>query len=212
MATLDLHEQEQVDAFKAWWNENGKWTVAALVLAAAAFAGVRGWQSWQAGQAQKAAVLYDDVVQQVASHDPKRVNDAAQAVVDKYGSTAYAPRAELLAAQVSIQTGQDSQAKTQLQWVIDHAAEAGLQSVARLKLASLLLDEKKYDQALALLEAKHAESFDGLYADLRGDVLLAQGKTDEARAAYKTAVDKISEQDVYRNLIQMKLDALGDSK
>lgn len=212
MATLDLHEQEQVDALKAWWKENGKWTLAALVLAAAAFVAMRGWQSWQAGQSSGAATLYAEVEQQMASNDPKRIGDAAQAVVDKYGSSTYAPRAELLAAQASLQANNNDQARMQLQWVIDHAAEDGMQSVARLKLASLLLDEKKYDDALALLGAKHPESFDGLYADLKGDVLLAQGKTDEARVAYQAAFDKTDSKNTYRNLIQMKLDSVGGAK
>lgn len=212
MATLDLHEQEQVDAVKAWWKENGKWLLVALALAVGSFVAVRGWQSWQGKQAQQAALLYSSVIEQMGSNDAKRIADAAKAVVDKYGSSAYAPRAELLAAQASIDAKDAAQAKTQLQWVIAHAAEDGLQNVARLKLASLLLDEKKYDEVLGLLNAKHPESFDGLYADLRGDVLFAQGKTDEARTAYKAALDKTEPNDTYRNLIQMKLDAVGGAK
>ena len=84
-----------------------------------------------------------------------------------------------------------------------------LKDVARLRLAAVLLDEKNYADALKLLEAKHPDSFDGLYADLRGDVLSAQGKIDEARSSYKLAYEKIDAQSMYRNLIQMKLDALG---
>jgi predicted negative regulator of RcsB-dependent stress response len=212
MATLDLHEQEQVDALKAWWKENGRWILLALILAVGSFVAVRGWQSWQGGRAQQAATLYADVIQQLGSNDPKRIGDAAQAVVDKFGSTAYAPRAQLLAAQASIQGKDDARAVAQLQWVIGHASEDGLQNVARLKLASLLLDEKKYDAALKLINAKHPASFDSLYADLKGDVLLAQGKKEEARAAYQTAFDKADEKNSYRNLVRMKLDALGGAK
>jgi len=152
------------------------------------------------------------VVEQVGSNDPKRVNDAAAAVMDKFASTAYAARAALLAAQVNEQAKDVAHAKTQLQWVIDHAGEAALKDVARLRLAAVLLDEKNYADALQLLEAKHPESFDGLYADLRGDVLSAQGKTDEARSAYKLAYEKFDVQNIYRNLIQMKIDALGVAK
>jgi len=103
-------------------------------------------------------------------------------------------------------------AKTQLQWVIDHAGEAELRDVARLRLASLLLDETRYADAMKLLDAEHPGSFDGLYADLRGDVLGAQGKVDEARSAYKLAYEKTDAKSMYRNLIQMKLDALVASK
>ena len=212
MSTLDLQEQEQVDALKSWWGENGKWVVAAVVIALLGFSGVQFWKNYQAQQAGDAAKLYAEVMKQAASNDPKRVNDAVAALVDKFGSSAYAPRAQLLAAQINLQAKDASRAMTQLQWVIEHAGEAGLQDTARLKLASVLLDEKKYDAALAQLNAAHPEAFTGLYADLKGDVLSAQGKTEEARAAYKQALDKIEAKSMYRNLVQLKLDGLGDSK
>jgi len=212
MVTLDLQEQERVEALKAWWNDNGKWLILAIVLAAAVFGAMRGWQYWHAKQNAEAAMLFAEVIKQVSSNDPKRVNDAAAAVVDRYGSTINATRAELLAAQVNIQFGDGATAATQLQWVIDHAPDENLQDVARLKLASLRLDEKKYDDALKLLDAEHPDSFTGLYVDLKGDVLSAQGKKDEARVAYRQALDKIDAKSNYRELIQMKLDALGGAK
>lgn len=212
MSTLDLQEQEQVDALKGWWKENGKWVVAAVVIALLGYAGMQFWKSHQAQQAGEASKLYAEVEKQIMSNDPKRVNDAVAALVDKFGSSAYAPRAQLLAVQANVQAKDMTRAKTQLQWVIEHASETGLQDTARLKLASILLDEKNYDEALKQLNATHPEAFTGLYADLKGDVLSAQGKTEEARAAYKQALDKIEAKSMYRNLVQLKLDGLGDAK
>ena len=212
MAVLDLQEQEQVDAFKAWWKDNGKWLLIALAVAVSGFAVMQGWQFYKEKTMAEASTLYVELEKQLSSNDPKRINDAAQAVIDKFGSTAYAPRAALLAAQVNIQNKDVARAKAQLEWVIKHADETGLQNLARLKLASVLLDEKNYAEALKLLDAKHAESFMGLYADLKGDVLNAQGKADEARAAYQLALTKTDAQSKYRILIQMKLDALGGAK
>lgn len=212
MATLDLQEQEQVDAFKHWWKDNGKNVILALALVLGGFAAIKGWHSYKDKQASQAATLFVELNKQVNSGDPKRINDAAAAVIDQYGSSAYAPRAALLAAQANIQAKDAAHAKTQLQWVIDHASESTLKDVARLKLASLLLDEKSYPEALALLGATHPDSFAGLYADLKGDVLNAQGKTEEARTAYQQAFEKTDAKSPYRNLIQMKLDALGGAK
>ncbi|HEU0233512.1 MAG TPA: tetratricopeptide repeat protein [Gallionella sp.] len=212
MAALDLQEQEQLDTLKAWWKENGNRLLGVLLIAVVAMGGWRGWQYYQNKQSSEAATLYAGFIQQLESNDAKRVNDAAAAVMDKYAASGYAPRAALLAAQVNEQGKEAARAKTQLQWVIDHAAETGLKAVARLRLAVVLLDEKNYADAMKLLEAKHPASFDGLYADLRGDILNAQGKTDEARSAYKLAYEKTDIRSMYRNLIQIKMDALGEAK
>ena len=212
MAALDLQEQEQLDALKAWWNDNRNQVLGAVLVVVVAMGGWRGWQYYQYQQSTGAATLYGQVLEQVGSNDPKRVNDAAAAVMDKFSSTAYAARAALLAAQVNEQGKDMARAKTQLQWVIDHASEATLKDVARLRLAAVLLDEKNYADALKLLDTRHPESFDGLYADLRGDVLSEQGKADEARSSYTLAYEKFDTQSMYRNLIQMKIDALGAAK
>lgn len=212
MAVLDLQEQEQVDEFKAWWSDNGKRLLIALTLVVSGFAATQGWQFYQEKKMTEASILYAELEKQLASNDPKRINDAETAVIDKYDSTVYAPRAALLAAQVNIQSNDVPRAKSQLEWVIKHAEETGLQNVARLKLASVLLDEKNYADVLKLLDEKHTASFEGLYADLKGDVLNAQGKADEARAAYQLALNKTDATSKYRNLIQIKLDALGGAK
>lgn len=209
MAALDLQEQEQLETLKAWWKDNGNFVLGALLVVVVAMGGWRGWQYYQNKQSAEASTLYAEFVRQLESGDAKRVNDAAAAVMDKYSSTPYASRAALMAAQVN-EYGKDlARAKTQLQWAIDHAGEATLKDVARLRLAAILLDEQAYDGAMKLLNAAHPDSFNGLYSDLKGDVLSAQGKTDEARTAYKLAYEKTDEKSMYRNLIQMKLDALG---
>lgn len=212
MAALDLQEQEQLDTLKAWWKDNGTMVLGLVLVVTVAMGGWRGWQYYQNKQTSEAATLYQQFVEQLASNDAKRVNDAAAAVMDKYASTPYAPRAALIAAQVNEMGKESLRAKTQLQWVIEHASEEGLRSVASLRMASLLLDEKDYSGAMKLLDAKHAASFDALYADLKGDVLAAQGKPAEARAAYKLAFDKFDEKSTYRNLVQMKLDSFGALK
>lgn len=212
MAVLDLQEQEQLDTLKAWWKDNGNWVLGVVLVVAVALGGWRGWQYYQNKQTSEAATLYQQFVEQLASNDAKRVNDAAAAVMDKYAATPYASRAALIAAQVNESGKEPLRAKTQLQWVIEHASEDGLKSVASLRMASILLDEKDYAGALKLLDAKHAASFDVLYADLKGDVLAAQGKPSDARAAYQLAFDKLDEKSSYRNLVQMKLDTFGAPK
>jgi len=212
MSSLDLQEQEQVEALKAWWKENGNWVLGAVVVGLLGFSGIKFWKSQQANHAAEAGKLYMEVLKQASSNDAKRIGDAADALVSRYGGSAYAPRAQMLAAQASLQSRDIARTKVQLQWVIEHATETGLQDTAHLKLASVLLDEKKYDEALQQLDAVHPESFAGLFADLRGDVLSAQGKVAEARTAYQQAYDKTDAKSTYRNLIQLKMDGLGSAQ
>ena len=87
-----------------------------------------------------------------------------------------------------------------------------MKALARFRLAGVLLDEKKFEEALGLLDAKPEDSMANLFADLRGDVLVAKGSEAEARAAYQMALEKTDAQSPYRNLIQIKLDALGQAK
>jgi len=212
MAALDLQEQEQLEELKAWWKDNRNQILGALLISFVAIGGWRGWQYYHQNQSFQAAILYSEFVRQLQGSDAGRVNDAAAAVMDKFASTAYASRAALLAAQANENVKDPARAKTQLQWVIDHAGEADLRDVARLRLASLLLDEAKYAEAMSMLNTEHSPAFDGLFADLRGDVLSAQGKTDDARSAYKLAFEKTDPNSMYRNLIKMKLDALVTGK
>jgi predicted negative regulator of RcsB-dependent stress response len=146
------------------------------------------------------------------ANDPKKVQDIAAVITDRYKRTGYAAFAALAAAKAAFDSGNSAGAKTQLQWVVDNARDAETRDIARLRLGAVLLDEKKYDEALKLAETQHVETFAALYADLKGDILVAQGKPQEARAAYQTALDKSESKSGYRALIQVKLDALGAAR
>lgn len=127
----------------------------------------------------------------------------------KFARTGYAPRGALVLAKLLFDAGDAAGARAQLQWVIDRADEPALKEIARYRLAELLLDEKQYDQALAILDAKHGDAFAGLYADLRGDALAAAGKTAEARTAYETALAELDAKSQYRQYVQVKLESIG---
>jgi len=96
-----------------------------------------------------------------------------------------------------------------LGWVVEKAGDEGLQAVARLRLAGIALEAKAYDEALAQLGAKMPPSFAALADDRRGDVFMAQGKAEEARAQYRKAYAAMDERSEYRQLIEVKLNALG---
>ena len=105
--------------------------------------------------------------------------------------------------------GQADAAKTSLSWVGDNAKEEEYRSIARLRLAGLLLEAKQYDAALKALDEAKSKEFSALVADRRGDVLLAQGKKEQALAAYQIAFKDMGDKQDYRHLIEAKLIALA---
>jgi predicted negative regulator of RcsB-dependent stress response len=208
MAVYDLEEQDKLDDLKAWWKQWGN-TVAGIVIAVSiGVIGVQGWRWWAQQQAANAGVLYDAVSAAVRANDAAKAKDAMTQLADKYAGTGYAPRAALIVAAQLFENGDAAGAKAQLTSVIDKSAEDELKQIARLRLAEILLDEKQYDEALRVLDAKHDQPFAGIYADTRGDVLAAAGRLDEARNEYQTALAQLDPKSAYRNLVQLKLDAL----
>jgi len=208
----DLEEQEQIDALKAWWKAHSNLVMTVLVAACLAAGATAGWRWYRTNQAEQAAHIYGTLEKAIRANDAKTIKDTAGQLMDKYGSTAYGSMAALMVAKANYDAGDATSAAAQLKWVVDNVRDEDVAATARVRLAGILLDQKKYDEALALLDAKHPESFDGLFADRKGDIYTAQGKSTEARAAYKEALDKLPAQGNYRAIVQVKLDGLGGAK
>lgn len=204
----DLEEQEQLETIKAWWRQYGNVVTWVLIAALLAFAAWNGWNYWQRKQAGNGAVLYEQVLKAAEARDLERLKRAAGDLQDKYGKTAYGQMTALVAARVFYDAGDRTAAKTQLQWAIDHG-DSEYAPLARVRLAGVLLDEKAYDQGLTVLKDEPPAPFVALFADRRGDLLAAQDKRDEARAAYRKALDTMDARDNLRQIIQFKLDSLG---
>jgi len=214
MAThLDLQEQEQVDQLKAFWQQYGNLITWTLILALGAFAAWNGWNWWQRDQAVKASAMFDELERAAQSADAERSARVFGDLKERFPRTAYAQQGALLTAKVQADKGQTDAALATLAWVSENAGEDEIRTVAWLRAAGLLLDKKQYDAALAQLDAaaqgKGAQAFEGLVADRRGDVLLAQGKKEDARKAFEAAYKAMDEKLDYRRLVDAKLTALG---
>jgi len=206
---LDLEEQEQLDELKHFWRQWGNLITWVLIAVFGAFAAFNGWQLWQRNQAAQGAAVYDEVERAAQAGDAVRVQQAFKDIQDKYGRTSYAAQAGLRAARVLAEKGQADQARAVLQWVADKASDDGLQSVARLRLAGLLVEAKAYDEALKVLNAGLVKEFEALAADRRGDIYNLQGKRNEARTEYTRAWKGMEAESDYRTLVEVKLTALG---
>jgi predicted negative regulator of RcsB-dependent stress response len=204
----DLEEQEKLDELKAWWKHYGNFVTWAVIVLMLGFAGYKGWQIYQHQQNTQASQLYESL-QQLNPTDTKAVRETSAQIIEKYSRTIYAGRAALLAARANYQAGDRKSAVAQLQWAMANGGDLAVKSIASLQLASVQLEDKQYDAALKTLEIKHAAGFDGLVADMKGDVLAAQGKKEEAKKAYQEALIKLNSEAPLHKYTEQKLDALG---
>ncbi|WP_415035429.1 YfgM family protein [Azonexus sp.] len=212
MAHYDLEEQEQIDTLKTWWKMYGNLVTSLLTAAALAVLGWQAWQWYQNKQAGQAAGVFAALEQAVAAGDAQRIKASAGELTENFGRSTYASLGALLAARHSFDQGDLKTAKAQLAWVADNGKDE-LRELARLRLSEVLIDEEAYDEALQRLNAKAQPEFSARTLELKGDVLSAQGKKTEARTAYQGALDAGGKkmEAVVRELLQQKLDALGEA-
>jgi predicted negative regulator of RcsB-dependent stress response len=204
----DLEEQEQIASLKAWWDKYGNATTWVLIAGLAAYSGWTGWNVYQGKQATQASALYDQLQAAAEAKDNVKVLRVASDMESQFASTAYAPMGALVAAKSAFEANDLKSAKAQLQWAAEHGKDE-FKAVAKVRLAGVLLDEKAYDEALKVLAGDVPAQFAGPVADRKGDVLAAQNKLAEARTAYQAALDATDKKNPGRQLIQMKLEAIG---
>ena len=204
----DHEEQEQLDTLKVFWNKYGNLLTWILIAVLGSYAGYNYYKSYQRGKAAEASALYDQLQTSLAAKDNVKVQRVATDIEAKYGASSYAAMSALSAAKSAFDSNDLKTAKAQLQWVIEHGNDE-YKSIARLRLAGVLLDEKAYDEGLKLLAAEFPAPFAGAVADRKGDILVAQNKLPEARSAYQAALDAMDKENPGRQLVQLKLDAIG---
>ena len=205
----DHEEQEQIATLKAWWDKYGNlvtWLVTAVLVA---YAGWTGLNYWQRSQAAKAAVLYEELVKAVESRDAAKRARASADLKDKFSGTAYAQMGALVAARDAFDAADLKAAKAELMWVAENGKNDEFKALARIRLAGVLLDEKAYDEGLKILAGDFPDQFAALVADRKGDLYFSMNKLDDARTAYQTALEKTEVKNPARQLIQLKLDAVG---
>jgi predicted negative regulator of RcsB-dependent stress response len=206
---LDLEEQEQLDQIKHFWKQYGNLITWVLIVVLGAFASWNFYQYWQKNQSSQAAAMYDEVERTVKLAEPAKVDRVFADMKEKFPSTTYAQQAGLLVAKHYYSLGQLDPAKAALTWVAEQTSEPGFQAVARLRLASLLMESKNYDEALKQLNADFPTSYRAMVSDRKGDLLQLQGKKAEAISEYEKAYKLFDEKIEFRRLVEVKLNSLG---
>ena len=213
MAVYDLEEQEQISELKAWWEQYGKLVTTIALAAALASVGWQGMKWYQSKQAAEAGGLYFAVQQAARAGDAQKAREAAGKIIENYAGTTYAEMAALVSADAQVAAGDTQNARAHLEWLAAKGSDPVLRDIARLRLASVLLDAGSHTEALAQLEQAPVTALAGRFADLRGDVQAAAGNTAAARAAYQAALDALAAgggegADTLREVVRVKQQAL----
>jgi predicted negative regulator of RcsB-dependent stress response len=205
-------EDEQLTELKDWWQRNGKPLVTGGLLALVL---VFGWQAWnrhEANQAQGASNLYQQLLETTLNPagkpDTAQVADLASKLKSDFGGTAYAQYGSLFVAKVAVDNAKLDDAASELRAIVDKPFNATLGEVARQRLAQVLAAQDKAADALKLLDGDTDKAFVASREELRGDLLVQLGRSDEAFSAYQKAKAALSD-DAAVGGLQIKLDDLA---
>ena len=206
---LDLEEQEQLDQLKHFWNTWGTLISSLALLVFGSVAAWNGYQYWQNRQAMQAAALFDAVDVASTTGDRARMEQAFGDLRAKYSGTTQTAQAGLILAKTMLDAGTIKGAREALVWVAEKANDDGYKALAILRLSSVLMDLKELDEALKLVSGSFPAEFEAVVADRKGDILMLQGKQDQAVIEYRRAFKAFDDRVEYRRLVEVKLNALG---
>lgn len=182
-------EEQQVEALKEWWRENGKAVIAGIVLGAAAIAGWGAWKAHQAKQAVAASDIFSQTLDATIDGDAEKASTLAKQIGDDHANTLYASYSYFAAARAAIDAGDLDAAGSSLRWVVDNGKTDEIKLIASVRLARVLGVQGKSADGLSLLPSSYPDSFKALVEEARGDLHVVAGDVDAARTAYKAAQD-----------------------
>ena len=220
-------EEEQVAALKQFWKDYGSAILLGIVLSLATVYGWKAWKAHKLEQAQVSSGLYQELVdlslrqpgQPLSKQQQASFDNLLETLKDDHESTVYAQFGALLKASKAVEADDLKTARAQLEWVVQQKPNREIGIITRMRLARVLLSmpgdgaEGRTEEALELLnQIDQPGAFKASYESVRGDVLLAMGRRDEAREAYQLAVDVATESGEPRPLTMLKLDDLAQAK
>lgn len=204
-----LTEQEQIELLKSWIKQYGPMVLMGILAAIVIVTGWRFWQERQSRIISHASSVYDEMLTMRARNDPKATLVQAKKLFNHYSHTAYGQMAAFMLARDAVNNRNFKEAEKQLNWVLDHSSSSTMRQIARIRLARVLIAEKKPDESIKLLQTVDDKYFTGLTDEIKGDAYLAMNKVDDAKKAYHRALMELPNHDTIRPILQMKYENLG---
>jgi len=204
----DTHEQGE--RVKSWLRENGSAIVMGLVLAFGLMFGFKQWQQWETGKRQQASAEYQVLVGYIGQDRLDAAVPNYEVLKSEYPKSAYTAMASLMMAKARLNSGQTDLAAKALTHAMENAQPDPVKVIARERLARVRLSQGDPAAALALLDgAPSDKGFESQFAEIRGDIHLANGAVDQAIESYQISLDLLDEGVGNKRFLAMKLEALG---
>ncbi len=202
-------EEEQIESIKKWWAENGKSIILGIALGLIGLFGWRTWQGHVVKQAAAASAIYQQLVTDMANGKVHDAEQTANEITGKYAHTEYAVFSKLIMAKIAVESGKLDVAAGQLRWAMEHNSQPSMDREIRLRLARILVAEKKYDAALKALDVNDPGQYLASFKELRGDIAARQGRKEAAFDDYQQALNAARAAGSNTSILETKLDNLG---
>jgi len=200
------NENEQVEALKRFFAENGKALAVGVILGIGALVGWRYWTGHQVEASRTSSLTYDNTVSALRADKPETLAAAEKFAAEN--KNVYGAFASLELAQQYVDKNELDKAGKQLQQGLADASDENLKSVINMRLARVQLQQKQADAALKTLENIKGEGWTAIVADLRGEILLSKGDKKGAHAAWEAGV-KSDSSPALSEMMRMKMNNLS---
>ena len=162
---------------------------------------------------ENAAEIYNDwTLQEIETDDGKKIStDLFNELIGSYKNTGYTKLALLNQASSDARNGLNIESLNKFFMLIEITDGFGgnelFNKIARVNAARLLYADKKYDEALNLLE-KYSSSSSAMIHELLRDILVKQEKIDLAKNQYLLSKDKYTDE-TSTSIVSMKISNLS---
>ncbi len=211
MAETYSTEEQEIEAVKKWWKENGLPIGLGLVIGLGGLFGWRGYQAHQEQQAIAASDIYSALLAQTRNKELDEAKGTAEKIIAEYQDTKYAVYSSMILAKIAIEDSDYVTAKQHLQFAKEHADDDELQSLAGLRLARVAFAEGNFAETQKLLASVNGDAYAASVAELKGDIFSQQGDLSKAREEYALALSKSEADTGSYQILEMKLDSVGNS-